>query len=131
MPPRRPSSILQAFGKYFPNFPSPPPSGSRDRQGATLDVVDVWAGFPGENGIRHTRAYSQSNPISSETAECVIAPALIRSTPVRAIAATVSSRTPPEASNSTAGEDAFRIATAAANCVGDILSSRTIFGLSA
>src|SRR5262245_33360003 len=46
---------------------------------------------------------SKSRAMSSAGAECVSALTLIRSTPVRAIAAAVSSRTPPEASISTPG----------------------------
>ena len=47
--------------------------------------------------------YSQSSATSKAGAEWVIAPTLMRSIPVWAILATVSSRTPPEASSSTRG----------------------------
>ena len=43
---------------------------------------------------------SISIPMSSAAAECVMAPTAMRSTPVRAIERTVSSVTPPDASNS-------------------------------
>jgi len=46
---------------------------------------------------------SQSRPRSNEGAAWVSAPTLIRSTPVRAIAAIVFKVTPPEASSSTVG----------------------------
>ena len=49
------------------------------------------------------RVAYQSSPTSRELAECVKAPALIRSTPVAAIAAIVVRLTPPEASSSTCG----------------------------
>ena len=74
------------------------------------------------------RASGQSKAMSSTGAECVNPPTLIRSTPVRAMSATVFNETLPDASNRTAGAAVSRCATASRNVLQSMLSNNTISG---
>ena len=73
------------------------------RKANVLRPAQCLGGAPEGRSFSPWRPYSQSSAMSKAGAEWVIAPTLMRSIPVWAMLATVSSRTPPEASRSTRG----------------------------